>query len=320
MASLVSLFRRVALALGLMSVAGNQAAANPESRILTSSDVIMVSKENFESSETYDIILSNISVVNELFRQHLKANEISRSALTSYYVDYYLAQVNNGGFAQFVFNSGWNEYIVAIVRQGLEGMGARRHLALFDEGSAGVKALGEAGLSAYLRREFFGDNAARDRLNAINHRFYALKETEDLIKLNAAWLRRQPNLRVLSLEDLRAEVDRRAAAIPDRAERLQEAMAAEPRYTKLIRALCKASGQTLERITAGDPTLSYDGTSLRRLGSEELEGEPAGSPRIVWFFITDKGVHLMAEANGKAAMFDNETKSKIAEIEAPDEL
>jgi len=129
-------------------------------------------------------------------------------------------------------------------------------------------------------------------------------------------LRRHPGLRVLSLDELHEEVRRRSDAVPDRAQRIEAALEAEPRYMKLIRALCEKSGQKLERVTAGDPTLFYDGKKVRRLKNKELDKLDARTMQVTWFFITDKGLHLMAEADGKAAMFDDTTKTKIAEVDA----
>jgi len=57
---------------------------------------VIVSRESFASAEPYDIVDSNISFVNALFAEYLRAEEISPDALRSYYADYYLAQVNNG--------------------------------------------------------------------------------------------------------------------------------------------------------------------------------------------------------------------------------
>src|SRR5689334_17880630 len=78
------------------SVAGAaQAARNPVA-ILTPDDVIVVSEESRLSSDPYDIIQSNLDFVNALFAEHVDAGEVSTEALKSYYVDYYLAEVNNG--------------------------------------------------------------------------------------------------------------------------------------------------------------------------------------------------------------------------------
>lgn len=301
--------------LGLFGV--GPARTGSEDKILSPDDAIMVSDMDFKSADPEDIVQSNVYVVNALLGEYLRSKEISQAALTSYYVDYYLTQVNNGGFSQFVFNSNWQRETVALIRQGLRDMRAPRHLALFEEGVASVEALGDAGLAAYLSSDYSGENAVRDSLEATDGRFFALEESEDLVKLNARWLKRQPNLRVLSEEALRKEVERRAAALPDRAARAQAALDDEPRYMKLIRALCAEAGQTLQRVTAGDRTEIYDGKTIRRLSDEELQAGKPGRAEIIWYFVTDKGVHLIAEAGGRAAMFDNAARTKIAEIDAP---
>lgn len=286
-------------------------------KILTPEDAILVSDSSMASAETYDVLNSNISVVNALMGEHLRETEISRAALKSYYVDYYLGQVNNGGFSQFVFNTGWNAFVVELVREGLRDMGATQRLALFVEGVAAVETLGGDKLKRYLGGDYFGEDPDRDALGSTDDRFFALNKTEDLIALNAAWLRRQPTLRALPVSDLEKEVERRGAALPDRPARIEAAKQARPRYVKLIDALCAKAGQTLQRVTAGDPTLGYDGVAVRQLSDKELENPSHGAAEIVWFFITDKGLHLMAEHGGKAAMFDDKTRKKVAEIDAP---
>ena len=268
--------------------------------ILTPEDSIVVSRESVRSDEAYDVIQSNIHFVNALFAEHLRPEEVSHDALLSYYVDYYLAQVNNGGFSQFVYNSRWRPGVIDRVREGLKVMGAKQNLALFEEGASGVSALGQAKLKTFFGSEYFGENPARDGLNSIDDRFFALQKKEDLIRLNSAWLKGHPKLVVLSEADLKKEVARRAAAVPDRAARAKEALAAEPRYMKLIRALCAKAGQELDDVTAGDPSHQYGGQTV-----------------LAWHFITNKGHHFMVEADGKAMMFDGTSGAKIAEIKAP---
>lgn len=275
-------------------------AQSESARILTPDDAIIVPKNAIESDDPYDIIQENIDFLNALFGEHLGKDEVSREALKSYYVDYYLAQVNNGGFSQFVYNSRWNAGTIELVREGLVAMNAKKHLALFEEGAAQVARLGEGGLNKYLASDYFGDNGQRDGLSTIDDRFFALKEKEDLIQLNSAWLKRHPKLMVIPKTEFKKEVARRAAAVPDRAAREKRALDAEPQYTKLIRLLCAKTGQQLERITAGDPTHNYQGKT-----------------GIAWHFITDKGHHYMVQANGKALMFDGTSKVKLAEVDIP---
>ncbi len=280
--------------------------------ILSPNDEIMISSDALESDDP-----------NMLFEEYLEPAEISRNALLSYYVDFYLAEVNNGGFLQFVFNSSWNDEIIDFVRTGLREMGATRNLTLFDEATALLEELDEAKLHAFLKdyENLPRNSDLRNRMSAIDERFYDLAAKEDLLKLNAKWLKSQSNLRILSHTELAEEVARRSAAVPDRQQRVKAALESRPQYIKLISALCEKSGQRLEHITAGSRTLLCDGTTLREMSSEEsdqMQDDGAQTAPITWYFITDKGLHLMAECDGKAIMFDDATKTKIAEIEIPD--
>src|SRR5262249_35681772 len=127
-----------------------------------STDAIVVSDASFRSDEPGDIVESNISFLNALFAEHLTADEVSSDALRSYYVDYYLAQVNNGGFSQFVYNSRWSPQCIAYVREGMRAMKAKQHLEVFEEGARLVEQFGQDRLEAYFASEYFGENPDRD--------------------------------------------------------------------------------------------------------------------------------------------------------------
>src|SRR5713226_504547 len=100
-----------------------------------SRDAVVVADACFRSDEPGEIVESNISFLNALFEEYLTAEEVSADALRSYCVDYYLAQVNNGGFSQFVYNSRWSPQVVSFVREGLQAMEAKLHLEVFEEGA-----------------------------------------------------------------------------------------------------------------------------------------------------------------------------------------
>src|SRR5262249_54264075 len=128
------------------------------------------------------------------------------------------------------------------------------------------------------------------------------EKKEDLLALNAAWLRKHSQLVVLTAEQMQEEVHRRAQAVPDRERRIAEARANEPRYMKLIRALCHRAVHELQRVTAGDPTRVHEGVRT-----------------VAWHFITDKGHHHMIDVAGKAIMFQGfSTTDRVCEVEAPD--
>ena len=265
-------------------------------------EAVVVARGSYDSDDPEEIVASNVEFVNALFVEHLRPDEIARDALRSYYVDYYLAEVNNGGFSQFVYNSRWSEAAVALVREGLQAIGAKRHLALFEKGAQLVAGFGEARLKAYFQSEYFGENADRDELNAPDDEFFALAREEDLVALNAAWLRQLPHLAVLTFEEMNEEAHRRGQALPDREERVAAALANEPRYKKLIRALCARAGHQLDRVTAGDPSHVFEGT-----------------PTLAWHFLTDRGHHHMIDAGNKAIMFEGSSDKRVCEIDIIDE-
>jgi len=269
-----------------------------------SQDSIIVLKTSVDHDDAGKIVGSNVEFVIALFREYLTADEISVDALRSYYVDYYLAQVNNGGFSQFVYNSDWDPFIVTMVRDGMRAMGAKQHCELFEQGAGLVEELGQDRLAAYLASGYFGENRDREALDALTDRFFALESAEDLLALNAAWLRSHPSLCPMETEEqMLQEARRRGEALPDREQRIAQELANEPRYVKLIRALCERAGQKLERVTAGDPTRVHE-----------------GSPTLAWHFITDKGHHHMVDCGGKAIMFrGHSTTERVCDLDAPED-
>jgi hypothetical protein len=51
----------------------------------------------------------------------------------SYYLDYYTSQYTEGNFAQFVYNSRWNAELNELIEEGLQLLGAAKHLELFQQ-------------------------------------------------------------------------------------------------------------------------------------------------------------------------------------------
>jgi uncharacterized protein DUF4375 len=270
---------------------------------ITDKDAIVVDKKSVDSDSDYDIVQSNIDFINALLRQYYKIDEISQDALQSYEVDYYLAQMLNGGFAQFVKNSSWSSETVRLVRRGLVAIGAMGHLKLFEEGVMLVGSLGDARLQTFFVTSIqnYARSTEREVLAAIDDRFYELEKREGLRGLNRGWVKLHPNLVQASPEQIAAEVQRRAGLVPDRAARIADAEANAPRYLKLIRALVARAGQQLQRVTAGDSNRVFEGTKT-----------------TAWYFLTDQGLFHMVDAGGKAIMFrGRSTTDRTCEIDAP---
>lgn len=162
---------------------------------------IVVSQVAMQSEDKYDIIYSNISFIN-LIREEAEDESVeehlAHDAFLSYYVDYYLSQYENGNFSQFVYNTGADLELIDWIIEGLEKMGSKDHLALLQKRLAVLEAMDEVVLEAFIESDYFGTNPTRDLLN--DDDFFKIEE--DLIDLNAVWLKQHPDLLVLSIDEM----------------------------------------------------------------------------------------------------------------------
>lgn len=263
---------------------------------------VVVSREALASDDPYDLVLSNIHFVNHLGDLLVRGDEWDPRALQSYYVDYYLAQVNNGGFAQFLLNSHSIARDAPRVADGLRAMGALRHLALFRDSMAKVDAFGSERLEQLLSSDTFWENPDREALGTNDSAFYALGKEENLIALNSAWLRGLPDLVVVDQAELKEEAARQAALIPEtmREARRARAGANRPEYVMAVDALCSATKQTLDRITAGDPAHMRNGQQT-----------------VAWHFLTNRGHFYYVVEGDQVVMFDGASHAEVARVPAP---
>lgn len=266
-----------------------------------------------------EVVDANVAVVNAMFEELLDEDEISPTALRSYYVDFYLTQVQAGGFAQYVFTAPEREEIDPYVRDGLAGMGAAAHLDLFNRTVAAFGALTDTDVDVYLDGGSgwaVGDDAedadagdsvseAVRRIEELDGEFEPVLAAEDVVALNAAWLRGQEDLLVLADDDLDAHIAGRVARIPDLAERqaaaAEEALLDAPEFEQIIRELCDIAGHSLHRITMGDPNYEHNGETT-----------------LAWHFVTDQGEFLMLEDDDEAFMLNPRTKEILAAVEFED--
>lgn len=152
-----------------------------------------------------DVVGDNVSVINQMFRSGLTAGSMAPNALRSYFVDFYLTQALDGGFAQYVFMSPEREVLDRQIREGLFAMGAAAHLELFNRCTGLYDLLTETELLDYA--EDGGDLAAHRAdgavaMNVLDAEFEDLFEREDVTGLNAAWIKAQPGLLVLTEAEL----------------------------------------------------------------------------------------------------------------------
>jgi hypothetical protein len=132
--------------------------------------------------------------------------------------------------------------------------------------------------------------------------FESILATEDIAAFNAAWLRGQEDLLVLSDDDLDAHIAGRVARLSDLAERqaaaAEEALLDAPEFEQIIRELCDLAGQSLVRITMGDPNYEHNGETT-----------------LAWHFTTEQGEFLMLEDDDEAFMLNPRTQEILAAVE-----
>ncbi|GAB0152090.1 DUF4375 domain-containing protein [Marinobacterium sp. BA1] len=262
---------------------------------------VTITKESMEDEDPYGVILSNIDIINDLLSNHVRHDEICIQSLKSYYVDYYLAQLNNGGFSQFVYNSNWNESMISLILDGLKDIGAVKNLKLFRKSAKIVSGMSKKNFERFLEGEYFGNFLQINHLNKFDDNFFTLQETENLLQLNSDWLKSLPSLKVVEQSEREAYIKKLISLVPDLEERSKAALEAEPRYKKIMRALCEAANQTLEHETAAS--------------HKEIDGQTTWA----FHFITNEGHHHMIDFNGKGVMFKGHTEEVVVEIDANEE-
>jgi hypothetical protein len=269
----------------------------------TSQYPVVLTKASIEAGSE-EVVDANVHVVNAMYSSLLDSREIAPVALRSYYVDFYVTQSLEGGFAQYVFTADRDE-VDPLIREGLEGMGATAHLELFNRTVEAFDSLSEEDEERYLDGDLDAEeesNNAVRLMEELDGEFEELFETENITALNAAWLLRQESLLVLDDEELSTYIERQVALLPDLEERRaraeEEALDNAPDFEIIIRELCDIAGYALEKISMGDPNYVHNGEKT-----------------LAWHFSTDHGDFLMVEEEDEAFMINPETQEIVAAVE-----
>jgi hypothetical protein len=159
---------------------------------------IIISETAMDGDNPQDVIHSNISVINLMREEGVDDDLIHEDAIMSYYLDYYTAQCTEGNFAQFVYNSRWDKELNELVEEAMVLVGAEKHLELFQQQCKKVSLMSSVKLNKFLKGKLEGVNPTRDVLNAQS--FAAIEE--NLVVLNANFLKSHPDFEVLSVDDM----------------------------------------------------------------------------------------------------------------------
>jgi len=185
---------------------------------------IVVTIDSFHSRNTHDLVASNNDYVTKLFQQNLKEDKISKEALHSYYVDYYLSHITCGGFLDFIENFQQRPKVIHFIREGLKALNAKKHLKLFET-------------------LFPKNNEINPKINKnrVNKRFFRIQKKENLQQINHDWLMNHSELLIMHQDHIDKHIQ----------EHLQKYQT-DKRHIKIIKQLCEIIGEEFIAVTAGD--------------------------------------------------------------------
>jgi hypothetical protein len=275
--------------------------------MITTPQPVVLTSSSIEASDE-ETVQANVTVIDAMHTALLHTEEMSPVAVRSYYVDFYLTQALEGGFAQYAFLALDRAATDTLIREGMAGMGATAHLELFNRAVESYDALSEEDTELYLDGSVDDGGDVPDgvlRMEELDGEFEELLEQENITALNAGWLRRQADLVVLDDEEVGPYIQGLVAHIPDlperRAQAEAEALEDAPDFEVIIRELCDIAGYGLTKITMGDPNYIHDGEKT-----------------LAWHFSTDNGDFLMVEEEDEAFMINPETQEIVAAVEFED--
>jgi hypothetical protein len=258
---------------------------------------IIVSKASFEDLDENAIVLSNVHVTDGFLRNFIRREELFPDALKSYYINQYCGYMASGGFAEFVYRTGWEKVMISALVTGLEDMRAQSHLDLLVKFTQQLNTFGAEGVQCLYDDGHPQNQQMRDFLNQLIPEFKAMNEQENLTTINAHWLKQHPNLVVMSDSDIMKQIAISAKAVPDRQQRIAEALELEPRELKIIRLLCNSVNLDFIGVTSTNT---------------EKRTKPGAASR--WNFRTVQGDFYLVDKKTEAAIFNASTHAEVASV------
>lgn len=160
--------------------------------------LILLSADALETNTAEAVVNSNISVINYLRNSEVGDDELHPDAFASYCVDYYYQTLLKEGFAFFVYKTQWDTDLVDIIHAGLTALNAQEHLAYFEKQMRRMKLFSKIKLNKFLQMPF---DAKQEISQLIEDRSFQI-ETENLLVLNAEWLKQHPDTQIVSIEEM----------------------------------------------------------------------------------------------------------------------
>jgi hypothetical protein len=269
-----------------------------------------------EFMETQSKIDEVTGFAHALWERDVRDDEMPAKVINVSRVNYLVGQVLNGGFLQFVHNSGWNESFIGGVRSGLAAIGASEHLAVFEGAARLINdayATGDGKLDTdrfraavdQLEREHLSNPKLSSRLGRSVDDSWTWGNRWDCAQmLSARYIAGWKNVRRVPAEAYSAALDKLASAVPDRAARRLAREDARPWEKKAIDHLVAQA--------------FYSNIWYTAFGTREHNGRPVWC----WNFTVGKtpgqGHHQAIFVDGEAIMFEGRTDKIVGRRPAPE--
>lgn len=188
---------------------------------------IIISIDSFHSQNEHDIVSSNSQYITKLFQHNIQEDKISEDALKSYYIDYYLSNIQHGGFSVFIKDFSNKPKILYYIYAGLETLRTEKHLKLFEK--------------VFFEKNIFLNN------NTLDNEFKTIQKSENLLQINHNWLINHPQLIIMNRDYIDKKIQ----------EHLQE-YKIDKRHIKIIKQFCTIINEEFIAVTAGDINNIYN--------------------------------------------------------------
>jgi len=216
-----------------------------------------------DGGDRYALAQDLVNFVNHALRDAMfRRDELPQDALRAFHVDYYIAQVNNGGHGQFAYNSRWEEPPLRDIGEGLAAIGLTEAIEIFKSFQT-YAVLEPARFQRTLDGAGFGE--IDPFVERLDQRFYA-GVGKALGQALRQWIARLPSLRPLDDTHYREAMQDLPAQNPEYAVRKiaiaaeQEQRHAEDPIHQAIRFVCHVSppGMRFEQLLSASPISSPD--------------------------------------------------------------
>lgn len=195
-------------------------------------------------ADRYALVQDIVNFVNHATLEVMfHRDELPQDALRAFHVDYYIAQVNNGGHGQFAHNSRWDEAVLRDIGEGLAAIGVTDATEIFKSFQT-YAVLEPARFQLTLEGGGFGE--IDPFIERLDQRFFD-GAGEALAAALRRWVARLPSLRPLDDTQYREAMDNLAAENSDHAARkIENAAAQEQRRNddpirQALRLVCHVS-------------------------------------------------------------------------------